>query len=82
MHRTHPIDHEEFDRVIAVLLADGWHRVDPGSFDLRLPHGDGWPAWFAAMEIRETWPETSCYLAAPMSSVVAVRFAQLEDGDQ
>ena len=64
-------------RVIAVLLADGWHQIVPGSFsvgplglgggaDLRLPG-------FRFQEADAARPYQPPVLAGPLDSIIAVR---------
>ena len=63
--------------VIAVLLADGWHQIVPGSFsvgplglgggaDLRLPG-------FRFQEADAARPYRPTVLAGPLDSIIAVR---------
>ena len=50
-------------RVVAVLLADGWHRIVPGSFWVG-------PLGYGADAGRPYQPTT---LAGPLDSIIAVR---------
>jgi hypothetical protein len=64
-------------RVVAVLLADGWHRIVPGSFSVGpLSFGAGadldMPGFrFAEADAGRPYQPTT--LAGPLSSIIAVR---------
>jgi hypothetical protein len=64
-------------RVVAVLLADGWHRIVPGSFSVG-PMGFGAEAdlgvpGFRFEEAAHGSPYQPTVLAGPLDSIVAVR---------
>ena len=64
-------------RVIAVLLADGWHRIVPGSFSVGTlsfgaEAGPGTPG-FRFEEADAGRPYQPTVLAGPLSSIIAVR---------
>jgi hypothetical protein len=64
-------------RVVAVLLADGWHHIVPGSFSVG-PLGLGGytePAspGFRFQEARAGSPHPPGVLAGPLDSIIAVR---------
>ena len=64
-------------RVVAVLLADGWHRIVPGSFSIG-PLGFGAGAdlgvpGFCFAEADAGRPYQPTMLAGPLDSIVAVR---------
>jgi hypothetical protein len=64
-------------RVIAVLLADGWHRIVPGSFSIG-PLGLGAGADLGAPGFRfeeadASRPYQPTQLAGPLGSIIAVR---------
>jgi hypothetical protein len=64
-------------RVVAVLLADGWHRVVPGSFrvgplSFEADAGPGTPG-FRFEEADAGRPYQPTVLAGPVSSIIAVR---------
>ena len=64
-------------RVIAVLLADGWHRIVPGSFrvgplSFGAEAGPGTPG-FRFEEADAGRPYQPTVLAGPVDSIVAVR---------
>src|SRR5579863_1169480 len=66
-------------RVIAVLLADGWHRTVPGSFSVG-PLGFGGAAdlgvpGFRFEEADAGSPYQPTMLAGPLDSIIAVRQA-------
>jgi len=65
------------DRVVAVLLADGWHRIVPGSFRVGLLNfeveaGPGTPG-FLFEEADAGRPYQPAVLAGPLDSIIAVR---------
>jgi hypothetical protein len=72
-------------RVVAVLLADGWHRIVPGSFSagpLSFGAGTGTGAGegasvlgFRFEEADTGSPYTPTTLAGPLDSIIAVRQA-------
>jgi len=64
-------------RVVAVLLADGWHRIVPGSFcvgplSFEAEAGPGTPG-FRFEEADAGRPYQPTVLAGPLSSIIAVR---------
>lgn len=77
-----PID---VDKVRAVLLADGWHKVEGGSFNLdsyeffhgdRRIHGGGEPG---VCSVGFIFQSGAGILAGPLAAILAVR---LNDPDQ
>ena len=63
--------------VVAVLLADGWHRIVPGSFSVGTPSfgaeaGPGTPG-FRFEEADAGRPYQPTVLAGPVDSIIAVR---------
>jgi len=70
-------DNEVAARVVAVLLADGWHRIIPGSFSVG-PLGFGTGADLGVPGFRFTEadagrPYQPTMLAGPLNSIIAVR---------
>jgi hypothetical protein len=64
-------------RVVAVLLADGWHRIVPGSFrvgplSFEAEAGPGTPG-FRFEEADAGRPYQPTVLAGPLDSIIAVR---------
>ena len=64
-------------RVVAVLLADGWHRIVPGSFSVG-PMGIGADSFpgvpgFRFEEAESGSPYQPSVLVGPLDSIVAVR---------
>ena len=64
-------------RVVAVLLADGWHRIVPGSFrvgplSFEAEAGPGAPG-FRFEETDAGRPYQPVVLAGPLASIIAVR---------
>ena len=64
-------------RVVAVLLADGWHRIVPGSFSVGTlsfgaEAGPGTPG-FRFEEVDAGRPYQPTVLAGPLDSIIAVR---------
>jgi hypothetical protein len=64
-------------RVVAVLLADGWHRIVPGSFGVGplsfgAEAGPGTPG-FRFEEADAGRPYQPAVLAGPLGSIIAVR---------
>jgi hypothetical protein len=64
-------------RVVAVLLADGWHRIVPGSFlvgplSFEAEAGPGAPG-FRFEEADAGRPYQPAVLAGPLDSIIAVR---------
>jgi len=64
-------------RVVAVLLADGWHRIVPGSFrvgplSFGADAGPGTPG-FRFEEADAARPYQPTVLAGPLDSIIAVR---------
>ena len=64
-------------RVIAVLLADGWHQIVPGSFRVgpvrfEAEAGPGTPG-FHFEEVDAGRPYQPTVLAGPLDSIIAVR---------
>jgi hypothetical protein len=64
-------------RVVAVLLADGWHRIVPGSFrvgplSFGAEAGPGTPG-FRFEEADAGRPYQPTVLAGPLGSIIAVR---------
>ena len=67
------------DRAVAVLLADGWHRIVPGSFrvgplSFGAGAGPGTPG-FRFEEADAGSPYQPTVLAGPLDSIIAVRQA-------
>ena len=65
-------------RVVAVLLADGWHRIVPGSFrvgplSFGAEAGPGTPGFRFEEEASTGSPYRPATLAGPLSSIIAVR---------
>jgi hypothetical protein len=64
-------------RVIEVLLADGWHRIVPGSFSVGPmgfgAHADLGMPGFRFEEANAGSPYRPTVLAGPLDSIVAVR---------
>jgi hypothetical protein len=64
-------------RVVAVLLADGWHRIVPGSFrvgplSFEAEAGPGAPGFrFEEADVGRPYQPT--VLAGPLHSIIAVR---------
>jgi len=63
--------------VVAVLLADGWHRIAPGSFrvgplSFEAEAGPGTPG-FRFEETDAGRPYQPTVLAGPLTSIIAVR---------
>jgi len=70
--------HENFaGRVVAVLLADGWHRIEPGSFSVgSLDFGVGVDLGVPGFRFEEAdagRPYQPTVLAGPVDSIIAVR---------
>jgi hypothetical protein len=64
-------------QVVAVLLADGWHRVVPGSFSVGTlsfgaEAGPGTPG-FRFEQAENGSPYAPATLAGPLGSIIAVR---------
>jgi len=64
-------------RVVSVLLADGWHRIVPGSFrvgplSFEAEAGPGTPG-FRFEEADAGRPYQPAVLAGPLDSIIAVR---------
>jgi len=64
--------------VVAVLLADGWHRIVPGSFSVgplsfEAEAGPGTPGFRFEEETETGSPYRSATLAGPLGSIIAVR---------
>ena len=64
-------------RVVAVLLADGWHQIVPGSFrvgplSFEAEAGPGMPG-FRFEEADAGRPYQPTVLAGPLDSIIAVR---------
>ena len=64
-------------RVVAVLLADGWHRIVPGSFrvgplSFEAEAGPGTPG-FRFEEADAGRPYRPTVLGGPLASIIAVR---------
>ena len=64
--------------VVAVLLADGWHRIVPGSFSVgtlsfEAEAGPGTPGFRFEEEASTGSPYRPATLAGPLSSIIAVR---------
>jgi hypothetical protein len=64
-------------RVVAVLLADGWHRIVPGSFSVGTLNfgaeaGPGTPG-FRFEQADPASPYGPATLAGPLDSIIAVR---------
>ena len=65
-------------KVVAVLLADGWHRVVPGSFSVgplsfEAEAGPGTPGFRFEEEAETDGPYRPATLAGPLGSIIAVR---------
>ena len=64
-------------RVVAVLLADGWHRIAPGSFSVGpLGFGTGVEPGVPGFRFEEAdagRPYQPTVLAGPLDSIIAVR---------
>ena len=64
-------------QVVAVLLADGWHRVVPGSFSVGAPglggEADLGVPGFRFEEADAASPYRPAALAGPLGSILAVR---------
>jgi len=72
-------NHIAAGRVVAVLLADGWHRIVPGSFctgplNFEAEAGPGTPG-FRFEEADAGRPYQPTVLAGPLDSIIAVRQA-------
>jgi len=70
-------NHIAAGRVVEVLLADGWHRIVPGSFrvgplSFEAEAGPGTPG-FRFEEADTGRPYRPTVLAGPLDSIVAVR---------
>ena len=70
-------NHVAGDRVVAVLLADGWHRIVPDSFrvgplSFEAEAGPGAPG-FRFEEADAGRPYQPTVLAGPLDSIIAVR---------
>ena len=65
------------DRVVAVLLADGWHRIVPSSFSVgSLSLGAGVDLGGSGFRFEEAdagSPYQPTMLASPLDSIIAVR---------
>lgn len=66
------------DQVSEVMLADGWHSISPGSFEVDRAEFSG-PVAGEAAPLRDLWfrfEESSSEImtTGPLSSVVAVRY--------
>ena len=64
--------------VVAVLLADGWHRIVPGSFSVgtlsfEAEAGPGTPGFRFEEEAETGGPYRPATLAGPLGSIIAVR---------
>ena len=64
--------------VVAVLLADGWHRIVPGSFrvgplSFEPEAGPGTPGFRFEEEAETGGPYRPATLAGPLHSIIAVR---------
>ena len=64
--------------VVAVLLADGWHRIVPGSFSVgtmsfEAEAGPGTPGFRFEEEAGTGHPYRPATLAGPLGSIIAVR---------
>ena len=69
-------EHDATGRVVSVLLADGWHRVVPGSFAVRpLCFGGGelGRPGFRFEEADAGSPYPPKELAGPLDSIIAIR---------
>jgi hypothetical protein len=68
-------------RVVAVLLADGWHHITPGSFTVGTlafgPEGAGDELGYDFEEAASTSPYGPATFAGPLSAVLAMRQAPL-----
>ena len=67
-------------RVVAVLLADGWHRIVPGSFrvgplSFEAEAGPGTPGFRFEEETETGSPYRPATLAGPLGSIIAVQHA-------
>ena len=66
-------------RVVAVLLADGWHRVVRGSFSVgTLGFGDGTDPDMPGFHLEEAdhgTPDRPATLTGPLTSILAIRQA-------
>ena len=65
-------------KVVAVLLADGWHRIVPGSFrvgplSFEPEAGPGTPGFRFEEEADAGRPYRPATLAGPLGSIIAVR---------
>ena len=65
-------------KVVAVLLADGWHRIVPGSFSVgtlsfEAEAGPGTPGFRFEEEADAGRPYRPATLAGPLGSIIAVR---------
>jgi hypothetical protein len=65
-------------KVVAVLLADGWHRIVPGSFrvgplSFEAEAGPGTPGFRFEEEAETGSPYRPATLAGPLGSIIAVR---------
>ena len=65
-------------KVVAVLLADGWHRIVPGSFrvgplSFEPEAGPGTPGFRFEEEAETGSPYRPATLAGPLGSIIAVR---------
>ena len=70
-------DNDVAARIVAVLLADGWHRIVPSSFSIG-PLGFGASAdlggpGFRFEEADDGRPYQPTVLAGPLDSIIAVR---------
>ena len=70
-------NHAAATTVVAVLLADGWHRIVPGSFragplSFGAEAGPGTPG-FRFEEADPASPYGPAALAGPLDSIIAVR---------
>jgi hypothetical protein len=73
-------------RVVAVLLADGWHRIVPGSFrvgplSFGAEAGPGTPG-FRFEEADPSRPYQPTALADPLDNVIAVRARAAHTGQR
>ena len=65
-------------KMVAVLLADGWHRIVPGSFRIgplsfEAEAGPGTPGFRFEEEAETGSPYRPATLAGPLASIIAVR---------
>jgi len=65
-------------KVVAVLIADGWHRIVPGSFrvgplSFEPEAGPGTPGFRFEEEAETGGPYRPATLAGPLGSIIAVR---------